>query len=466
MRRSSSCFFLIHLTPLALIVIGIAVCLCGSAYGQISDSDIDALREQGKKEGWTFTVGKNSATDYSLDNLCGLVPPPDWERTAQYNPFTEKRDLPASYDWRDYGGLPPVRNQGGCGSCWAFATVGLLECNIKIKDGVTVNLSEQYLVSCNTNEWGCSGGWWAHAYHQWKRDACDDVGAVPESDFPYAASDLSCNCPYTHPYLIDSWLYIGGQNSIPPVDAMKQAIMDYGPICVAVVANSAMQAYNGGVFNQSAGGVVNHGVVLVGWDDNQGDSGIWIMRNSWGSWWGEAGYMRIEYGCSKIGYGASYVVYPGELQISTESLPSCSVGVSYTCQLAAQGGADDKTWFTPDGSLDQTGLILSETGLISGVPMVDEDVAFTVAVEDVQGRYDEKAFVISVNRYIDGDANGDGEINLGDAVYVVNYVFAAGPPPVPIPASADSNCDSAVSIADAVMIVSYVFKNGPPPGCE
>ncbi|KPJ49229.1 hypothetical protein AMJ40_05965 [candidate division TA06 bacterium DG_26] len=164
-----------------------------------------------------------------------------------------------------------------------------------------------------------------------------------EADFPYVASNAPCNCPYPHEYLIDDWAYIGGQYSIPSVDAMKQAIIDYGPISVAVYANSAMQAYTGGVFNGCGGGQVNHAVTLVGWDDSQGTSGIWIMRNSWGPGWGEGGYMRIPYGCSSIGYAACYVVYPGRvvLRINVVDLspPVISPGIptAVTVQIEEAG---------------------------------------------------------------------------------------------------------------------------------
>ncbi len=100
------------------------------------------------------------------------------------------RDLPDAFDWRDVDGVTSVKNQASCGSCWAFGTVGPLECNIKIKDGIEVDLSEQWLVSCNRDGWGCGGGWWAHDYHEWKDDPCDGVGAVLEEYFPYQALDL------------------------------------------------------------------------------------------------------------------------------------------------------------------------------------------------------------------------------------------------------------------------------------
>ena len=283
------------------------------AFGQLSSENIALLQQRAEEEGWTFTVGENSATDRPLHELCGLVVPRDWWVGAPFDPCTPRRDLPASFDWRDYG-LPNARNQGSCGSCWAFGTIGPLECNIKLKDSVTIDLSEQWLVSCNSDGWGCGGGWWAHDYLEWKTDPCGGTGAVLESDFPYVASDASCECPYPHPYLIDGWAYVGSSGGVPPVANIKQAILDYGPVSVAVCANSAMQAYTGGIFNGCVSDEVNHAVVLVGWDDGQGSAGVWFMRNSWGTGWGEdGGYIRIPYGCSSIGYAAVYIEYPGTL---------------------------------------------------------------------------------------------------------------------------------------------------------
>ena len=85
--------------------------------------------------------------------------------------------------------------------------------------------------------------------------------------------------------------------------------MDYGPIVAAVAVTTPFQAYKGGVFNVYTQAQINHGVVIVGWDDTRGANGAWIIRNSWSESWGEQGYMYIEYGCSKIGYRAAYIVY-------------------------------------------------------------------------------------------------------------------------------------------------------------
>jgi len=279
-------------------------------YAQLSKEDITALRQQGEAEGWTFDVGANDATQYSLEDLCGFRVPDNWQDSARFVDLTPTADLPERFDWRDVDGCTIVKNQGGCGSCWAFATVGPLECAIKIKDGIEVDLSEQWLVNCNSNGWGCDGGFIAHDYHEWKTDPCGGTGAVMEHDCPYVAQDRLCDCPYDHWYTIESWAYVGSPYSIPQVAQIKQAIITYGPVSVGVFANNAMQAYNGGVFNGCESGATNHAVVLVGWDDNQGTDGVWFMRNSWGTGWGEdGGYMRMPYGCSRIGEGASFVDY-------------------------------------------------------------------------------------------------------------------------------------------------------------
>jgi hypothetical protein len=292
----------------------------------LSSADIEALKKQGEIEGWTFTVGENPAMKYSLEELCGFVVPENWWVGARFDPCTPHRALPAAFSWCDSGGCTPIKDQDGCGSCWAFGTVGPLECNIKLKDHITTDLSEQWLVSCNSDGWSCSGGWWAHDYHQWKTDPCGGTGAVPEDAFPYVAYDAPCNCPYPHDYLITSWAFIGNDYSVPPVNSIKQAILDYGPVSAAVYVNSAFQAYTGGIFNGCASGTVNHAVTLVGWNDNQGTNGVWIMRNSWGSGWGESGYMRIPYNCSSIGYAACYVDYRGTAVIKI-NLPDGVPGI-------------------------------------------------------------------------------------------------------------------------------------------
>ena len=329
----------------------------------VSDADIAVLQEQAQREGWTFTVGKNPATDRPLSQLCGLVVPENWWVNASFDPCVPTGVLPSSFDWRELGGCTPIKDQGGCGSCWAFGTVAPLECNILIKDNKEVDLSEQWLVSCNENGWGCNGGWWAHDYHQWRMDRFNGTGAVLEEDFPYEASDVPCNGPYEHPYVMDSWRYIGFHQGMTEVEAIKQAIMTYGPISVGCAVTQAFGAYTGGVFNvDDPNATINHAVALVGWDDNQGTEGVWFLRNSWGSWWGEEGYMRIEYGVCKVEYGACYVDYPVKTKIDiVGGLFGVSVGLQnmgntttteIEWTIAIKGGIYGAINMTMHGTLD------------------------------------------------------------------------------------------------------------------
>jgi C1A family cysteine protease len=238
--------------------------------------------------------------------------------------------LPTSFNWCDQGGCTPVKNQGACGSCWAFGTVGPLESLILLNDGVTRDLAEQYLVSCNTQGWGCGGGWWAHDYHlDVVPPGEPEAGAVYEADFPYQAADVACNPPHTHHEKITDWAYVGNSSGVPPVADIKQAIYDHGPVAAAICVGPAFDAYSGGVFSthETCSGTVNHGIVLVGWDDSLG---VWHLRNSWSAGWGESGYMRITYGTSLVGYGASYVDYVSVPQtpLAPNSLSASSVSQS------------------------------------------------------------------------------------------------------------------------------------------
>ncbi len=217
--------------------------------------------------------------------------------------------LPSKFNWCDQGVCPPVRDQGQCGSCWAFGTVAPFETLIKLKNNQSKDISEQYLVSCNIDDWGCDGGWWAHDYHINKIPPGETkAGAVYEAEFPYQAKEVACNPPHNHYEKLSSWAYVGSSSGVPSTDSIKNAIYNYGPVAAAVCVNSSFQKYSGGVYNpRFSCRQINHGIVLVGWDDSQG---VWILRNSWGPNWGEQGYMRIKYGKNSVGYGANYVVFP------------------------------------------------------------------------------------------------------------------------------------------------------------
>ena len=245
--------------------------------------------------------------------------------------------LPSAWDWRDHNGTPPIRDQGNCGSCWAFGTLGPFESALMIQGGLTPqNLSEQFLVSCNNSGYGCNGGWWAHSYNLPLNDPGSrlgknqtDTGGVMESAFPYKVGSA---CPLTalpHPFKLSDWAYVNpsNPNSVASADAIKDAIYNHGPVAAAVCVGSAFQSYSSGVFKTDeksacGGNVVNHAIVLVGWNDS---NNTWILRNSWGTGWGESGYMEIARGVSNVGYSANYVDYaatPSCYSLSTGTNPS------------------------------------------------------------------------------------------------------------------------------------------------
>ncbi|HVP10154.1 MAG TPA: C1 family peptidase [Phycisphaerae bacterium] len=311
----------------ALLLAGLSM----PVQAQLSREDIESLRERGRAEGWTFTVGENDATIYPLKSICGAVEPRDWRSQGRWDDSMPQRDLPSSFNWCSLGGCGPIRNQFSCGSCWAFAAIGSVECYYLIAHGLNLDLSEQWLVSC-TSSGTCSGGWHSAAYEYLRcdgqQDPCGGNGVVMESAFPYVAWDMACGCPYPHPYCIPPWYFIGPDWGIPTVDQIKQAVYNHGPVSACVTVNSAFQSYGGGVFNACTDEDINHVVVIVGWDDSQGTNGIWIIRNSWGNW-GEDGYMRIEYGCSRIGYASCYLDYVAEAGSTTlpfsDAFPSTSI---------------------------------------------------------------------------------------------------------------------------------------------
>lgn len=207
--------------------------------------------------------------------------------------------LPSSYDLRQTLGLNPVKNQGECGSAWAYAMTASAETAIKMQDGLSVDLSEQFLIDCNSKGWGCDGG-----------DVDDDMlvntGVVLTKDFPANSTVAACTqAPIFRKMKGWGTVKSDPQTGAPTVDAIKEAIYLYGAVAAYVSADSAFSAYSSGVFDHcSAESQINHIVAIVGWDDA---GGYWIVRNSWGSAWGESGYMRIKYGCNSIGNSAFYV---------------------------------------------------------------------------------------------------------------------------------------------------------------
>jgi len=242
----------------------------------------------------------------------GSVPGPQQDPFLSIDPDNSITALPSRLDWRESNIVTAVRDQGSCGGCWAFGTVGIMESALRKAGGVFTNLSEQFLISCNSSGWSCNGGLTAHKYHYDKLGINQNaIGAVMESAMPYTQTNGSCPSPLNHPYKLKNWSFVtSSEFDMPTVDQIKTAIYKYGPITAGVCVGPNFRAYNGGVLKTSdnCGGGTNHQIILVGWDDS---TSSWILRNSWGPNWGESGYMRIGYGISRVGEGTSWVIAPG-----------------------------------------------------------------------------------------------------------------------------------------------------------
>ena len=271
--------------------------------------DLAALRERAVARKWTFEVGYTTAMDFSVEQITGMKPPANWMAKAKIqNKLVKSLEIPKrmflgecnadadAFNWADHNGVTPVKDQGACGSCWAFGTHGAFEGSYAILNQTMIDSAEQDTLDCS-GAGSCDGGWWAYQY-------LIDKGVAKEADYSYVATQGACKAGVERPFEAAAWGYVDENVEIPSVAAIKKALCEYGPLGVAVAVTDAFQAYKKGVFNEDSDEDINHAVTLIGWDDKKK---AWRIKNSWGTGWGEAGYMWIAYNSNKIGYAASWV---------------------------------------------------------------------------------------------------------------------------------------------------------------
>ncbi|GAA0152813.1 cysteine protease [Lithospermum erythrorhizon] len=197
--------------------------------------------------------------------------------------------LPEFIDWREHGAVPPVKDQGNCGSCWAFSTIGAVEGINQIATGDLISLSEQELVDCDTsyNE-GCNGGLMDYAF----QFIITNGGIDSEEDYPYTGKDGKCDVyrrTNAKVVSIDSYEDVPINNE----KALQKAVANQ-PISVAIEAGGRdFQLYQSGIFTGKCLTALDHGVVAVGYGSENGMD-YWIVRNSWGASWGEEGYLKMQ----------------------------------------------------------------------------------------------------------------------------------------------------------------------------
>jgi C1A family cysteine protease len=237
----------------------------------------------------SWEAGINQFSDMTGEEFSKtIIPPLDLSGLPEIQEeAVDISNLPNDVDWRDKGAVNKVKNQGSCGSCWAFSTTGTIEGFTQIKTGTLPDLSEQMLVDCakGPNVKGCQGGWpWAAAqWVQQKGGLCD------QKSYPYTGRDGSCKtgcAPVAK---------IGGVVQQKGEDQLAKGV-DAGPVSICLDASGGFQSYKSGVFQGPCGTQMNHAVLAVGYTAQ-----YWMVKNSWGPGWGSQGYIYIARGKNLCG---------------------------------------------------------------------------------------------------------------------------------------------------------------------
>ena len=304
-----------------------------------------------------YKLGHNEYSDLSKDDFWTLHFKPGFDAkkakpAATSLHVTSNAALPDAVDWVTAGAVTPVKNQGRCGSCWAFSTTGSLEGAYQIASGTLLSLSEEDLVQCDTTDNGCSGGLMDNAF-KW----VEANGIAAESAYAYTSGGGARHSAAQFcAILTDAPRVLPGttgtcdatKEGVPVVtnsgftdvptgdeDALKSAVAQQ-PVSVAIEADkSVFQLYASGVLDSTACGTqLDHGVLVVGYgtDMAAGGSGTdyWKVKNSWGATWGESGYIRMARGVNQCGI-AMQPSYPTGVKAAATSAAALAAVMGTDC---------------------------------------------------------------------------------------------------------------------------------------
>nr|KYP67745.1 Thiol protease SEN102 family [Cajanus cajan] len=241
-----------------------------------------------------YKLGVNHLADLTVEEFKasrnGLKRPRELSTTTSFK-YENVTAIPAAIDWRQKGAVTPIKNQGQCGSCWAFSTVAATEGIHQISTGKLVSLSEQELVDCDTKgvDQGCEGGYMEDGFEFIIKNG----GISSEAKYPYKAVDGTCNKADAASPVAQ----IKGYEKVPPNSekALQKAVANQ-PVSVSIDADGAgFMFYSSGIYNGECGTQLDHGVTAVGYGTANGTE-YWLVKNSWGTQWGEQGYVRMQRG--------------------------------------------------------------------------------------------------------------------------------------------------------------------------
>ncbi|GJX10906.1 senescence-specific cysteine protease SAG39-like protein [Tanacetum coccineum] len=206
------------------------------------------------------------------------------------NEYENVTAVPSSMDWRKKGAVTPIKDQGQCGCCWAFSAVAAMEGITQLKTGKLISLSEQELVDCDTSgvDQGCEGGLMDNTFDF----IISNKGLTSESNYPYKGVDGTCNSNEESNHAAT----ITGHEDVPAnsESALLKAVASQ-PVSVAIDASgSDFQFYSSGVFTGECGTELDHGVTAVGYGTSDDGTKYWLVKNSWGTSWGQEGYIMME----------------------------------------------------------------------------------------------------------------------------------------------------------------------------
>jgi C1A family cysteine protease len=263
-----------------------------------SQTELAKIQKSIKENNATWIAKETDISEYQLG-----VFKPMTTKTALRKVSKHNEALPSVFSWRNYNGfdwMTSVKNQGRCGSCWAFAAGGAFEADLKIamnKPMINFGVSEQSMVSCWVNS--CGGNSMENALENF-----NSVGVPDENCFPYTSTDakvISCSNQCMdwerRTFLVKDW----GCLYHPTVNEMKTELFNNGPVVMVFMVFNDFFFYKSGIYVKTSGPddfAGFHAVVLCGWDDV---NKCWLVKNSWGSSWGENGYFRIRMGTNESG---------------------------------------------------------------------------------------------------------------------------------------------------------------------